>query len=264
MAVGYPQMDKILKYLLNPPALLPYLWMTTQCHIGSSFLSFLHSPFYSLYCNHFLLTVSLTIFLPHHLQDKVQTSADPSELDSSIRSSRKLSLASLGKEWATSSFASAVFCIKSVSHFMGFIYLPYSPRLESPWGQSLCLSCISTTSAQHSTGCTRWVWPVFHSFIHSLLPSYQLHLGLLPPCPSTCSHPHYWTFPSLLPLARIVLYSLFHSSFYLCSIVCNLSLWYIKSLREWSCHLVLFMLTLAHGGLFPCAVCNLGLWACVW
>lgn len=48
----YPQMDKILKHLPNPSARLPYLWMTIQPHVGSACLSFLPSPFYSLYCSH--------------------------------------------------------------------------------------------------------------------------------------------------------------------------------------------------------------------
>lgn len=91
---------------------------------------------------------------------------------------------------------------------MGFIYLPDSPRLESPWGQSLCLSFISTTSAQYTTSLTNVLF--IHSFITALIstPSRMITSLSL----SMLSLPSLKL--SLLPLAWNIFYYLFHSSVY--------------------------------------------------
>lgn len=133
------------------------------------------SHFFPLHSTH--CTAAIIIFLscktghivPHWLQNEVQTTADPSELDSSVRSSRKPLLASWGR-WDMVlglCFTSYLPSLKPVSHFVGFIYLPDSPRLESPWGQGLCLSFISTTSTQYATSLTNVLF--IHSFITALI-----------------------------------------------------------------------------------------------
>ena len=150
------------------------------------------------------------------------------------------------------------FSLKVVSHFMGFIYLPGSPRLDSPWGQSLCLPFISTASVQYTTSLTNVLF--IHSFITALISTPSRTITSL-----SLSMP---SFPSLklslLPLAWNVFYYLFHSSVYFFNFSvtnhCNTSyLWENDPAVS-----AVFLPTLPHSALFLCVVCNLGLWTHVW
>lgn len=182
-------------------------------HVGSACLSFLPSPFYSLYCSHDYLFLSCKT---GHISSSLTREWSPDSCRPSrawfkrkVLQANHLWLPGVERDIPPWPLLYLVpFFLEAVSHFMDFIYLPDSPRLESPWGQDLCLSFISTTSAQYSTSLLNVFF--IHSFITALIstPSRtitSLSLSML-------------LFPSLCfsssPCLKCFPFSLFHSYYF--------------------------------------------------
>lgn len=143
--ICYPQVNKILKSLPNPPALLPRPFMTIQItlHLVLPSPVFSLSILFILLSHNYFFNCKLVILLPS-LKLFSNSPSPPGQSPNSNGcfrawlsvsfSSLLTALGGMDNFFLCLCYVLYLFKLKYLSHFVAFIYFPDSPRLGSPWG----------------------------------------------------------------------------------------------------------------------------------